>query len=318
MPERRDCPFTRRRVLVAEGRRRRPSDWETSSLSPDDRSDCPFCEGHEAQTPPELWALRDRESEPDTPGWQVRVVPNKYPIAEPHELIVETPEHDVDLPDLPPAHVARVISAYQKRLRAVASQSGVRYPALFKNHGRAAGASRAHPHAQLVGLPFVPPLIQEELAIARASHEREGRCLYCATIERELASGGRIIEADEAMLVWSPVAARAAYECWVLPRRHRHDVRELSSGEIAALAEALQRALARLRTVLAHTRSPHAYNYYLHTTPTHTSPESELSYHWHVEILPRLGTPAGLEWGTGAYVNPVPPEEAARALRDGI
>ena len=307
--------FSGRRVLFVAGRAQRPSDWPQVA-APQDEAACPFCPGHEAETPAELWALR--AGAPDSPGWQIRVIPNKYPIVEPHELIIETPQHRLDLPDLPPQQAEQVIATYQQRMRALAQHKALRYLSLFKNQGRAAGASRAHAHAQLIGLPWLPPLIEAETEIAQRSYAEGGRCLYCQTIERELGSGERVIESDEHFLVWSPYAARLPYECWILPRVHRHDFCRLSSAEISSFTRILQCTLARLRGFLGAGRW--AYNFYLHTAPLPAEPGElpqalEASYHWHLELLPRLTKLAGLEWSSGLYVNPVPPEEAARALR---
>lgn len=318
MGELRRDPLTGRRVLFASGRIARPHDFYSAYKASPPES-CPFCPGHEDQTPPETWAIR--EGEPDTPGWRIRAVPNKYPICEAHELIIETPRHDVDLPDLSPTEVEAIIAAYRSRMEALAEQGRWRYLALFKNHGHGAGASRAHPHAQLMGLEFVPPLVREELRIARRAYRKSGRCIYCETIEHELEFKERVIEADERFFVWSPYAARVPLECWILPRRHQHDFLNISAEDAAALACVLQRALARLTALL---KGPlYAYNYYLHTSPlaagSRKQPEATVhGYHWHLELLPRLGRLAGLEWGTGLYVNSVTPEEAARRLRAAL
>jgi UDPglucose--hexose-1-phosphate uridylyltransferase len=312
-------PFTGRQVWFVPSRIGRPSDWVRTapSAAARDAQDCPFCPGHEDQTPPEIWALRD---DPDDPAsWQIRVIPNKYPLSEAHELIIETPQHGLDLADLSEGHLALVIEAYKRRFEARAREGRWRTIALFKNHGRGAGATRVHPHAQLVGLPFVPPLLRAELSRAWQVHRRRGRCLYCETLEHELQGQERIVDRNEHFVAWSPYAARMSLECWLLPRRHRADFLEISPHEMRALAQLLGRTLKRLKAVLP--ERAYAYNFYLHTLPlsaAHVHPQQAESYHWHFEIVPRLGRLAGLEWGTGLYVNPVFPEEAARLLRDAL
>jgi len=310
--------LTGRQVLFASGRIARPRDFPKGEREVIPPGDCPFCEGHEDQTPKEIWALR--EGSPDAPGWQIRVVPNKYPISEDHEVIIETPAHQTDLPDLPPAQAERIIKAYQTRLGALAQKGRWPYLALFKNYGWAAGASRVHPHAQLVGLPSVPPLIERELQIAQDFYLERGRCLYCETLERELELKERVIEADEHFLVWSPQAARVPWECWILPRRHRASFLDLGPKETIALAGALQRTLKRIKRVLSGLDLDFAYNYSFHIAPLFPKegrlpPAVEEGYHWHIEVLPRLGRLAGLEWGTGLYINPLLPEQAAAKLR---
>ena len=311
-------PFTGRRVWFVPGRSGRPSDWiPKGEAAPKDAEDCPFCPGHEDRTPPEIYALRDDPA--DLTSWRIRVIPNKYPISESHELIIETPEHDVDLADLSQAHLAEIVTVYRDRMTARARDGRWRSLALFKNHGRPAGASRAHPHAQLIGLPFVPPLIRVELQQARRAYRRRNRCLYCETIEREIQTGERVIELAERFVVWSPYAARMSLECWVLPRRHTADFLAIKPEEIASLACLLGRTLRRLKAILP--PRAYAYNFYVHMLPVsaaHAHPEQAQSYHWHLEIVPRLGRLAGLEWGTGLYVNPVFPEEAARMLRNAL
>ncbi len=320
-PELRRDPFTGRRVWFVPGRIGRPSDWVRTAAPSDavarDAKDCPFCPGHEDQTPPEIWALRD---DPDDPtSWRIRVIPNKYPINEAHELIIETPQHGLDLADLPEEHLALMIEAYKRRFEARAREGRWRTIALFKNHGRGAGATRIHPHAQLIGLPFVPPLLRTELRRAWQAHRRRGRCLYCETLKQELPGGERIVDQNEHFVAWSPYAARMALECWLLPRRHQADFLEISPHEMRALAQLLGYTLRRLKAVLP--EWAYAYNFYLHTLPVSAArahPQQAESYHWHIEIVPRLGRLAGLEWGTGLYVNPVFPEEAARLLREAL
>ncbi len=326
-PELRRDPFTGRWVWFVPQRLGRPSDWvraPTSTAAPSepgvvarDARECPFCPGHEARTPPEIWALR---ADPDDPtSWQIRVIPNKYPINDSHELIVETPHHGLDLADLPEAHLVRLLNVYRARFEARAREGRWRFVALFKNHGRGAGATRVHAHAQLLGLPVVPPLVREELRRARRALARTGRCPYCATLERELQTGERLVDRDEHVVAWAPYASRMALECWLLPRRHRADFRDASPQELAALARLLGRTLKRLKRAVP--EGAYAYNFYLHTLPVGPEgahPEHADSYHWHLEIVPRLGRLAGLEWGTGLYVNPVLPEEAARQLREAL
>ncbi|MFB6286506.1 MAG: DUF4921 family protein [Candidatus Bipolaricaulia bacterium] len=310
MTEVRQGRLSPRRVIVSEKRGQRPSDWVRRDEERSDRA-CPFCPGHEGETPPEIWALRD-DSGADEPGWQVRVIPNKYPIVEPHELLVETPQHDADLPDLSPNEAERILAVYRDRMSAIAEAEGVAYPALFKNVGRAAGASRAHLHAQLIGLSFVPPAIESEFAMAEGHRETTGGCLYCDTIEAELARDERVVWADERFLVWSPEAAMAPYECWILPRAHTADFLATDDADLEALARVLTRTLAALYGVF---EGRFAYNYYVHTTPLNGASRGDAGFHWHLEILPRLGTPAGLEWGSSVFANAVPPERAADELR---
>ena len=310
--------FTERAVWYIPGRIGRPSDWvPLAQPKENEERECPFCPGHEGETPPEIWALRPRGGEPNTPGWRIRVIPNKYPISETHELIVETPRHGADLPDLSLEHLMHVVEVYRERLTALSEDPRWEYVSLFKNHGRGAGATRIHPHSQVVGLPLVPPLMEEELRCARRFYEQQQRCLYCETLRDELERGERVVFRNAEVAVWCPYASRMSFECWIVPLQHAADFRTLMPPQGEALAEALRKALGALRRVWPSPR-PFSYNFYLHTAPTQPAPNVEREYHWHFEILPRLGRLAGLEWGTELYANPVPPEVAAERLRAAL
>lgn len=238
--------FTERAVWYIPGRIGRPSDWvPLAQPKADERKDCPFCPGHEGETPPEIWALRPEGGEPNAPGWEIRVIPNKYPIGKAHELILETPQHGADLPDLSLKHLRRLMGVYRERLAALAQQ-GWAYVALFKNHGRGAGATRIHPHTQVVGLPLVPPLLEEELRCARRFFARRGECLYCKTLAEEGDGGERVVFRNGEFLVWCPYASRMSFECWIVPLSHAADFRALEPSQEEALAEALQLSLIHI------------------------------------------------------------------------
>jgi UDPglucose--hexose-1-phosphate uridylyltransferase len=287
-------------VAITAARTLRPSDLGNASVV------CPFCEGNEALTPPELDALREAGSDPNGPGWRVRVVPNKYPaLAEPqgrHEVIVHSPHHGEDLETLTPEQVADVMRMYQRRL--VASEAaGDAAATIIVNRGREAGASLAHPHSQLFGTPIVPPLLQAELE-RFAAHERDqGDCLLC-TIARK--AGERVVFDDE-LIAWTPDASRFAYELWLAPREHQQ-----SFGRAAApvVAGALQRALRALNAVTG----DGALNSWLHTAPF----GGDGPFHWHIEIAPKTAVFAGFELGSDIAVNVVDPAEAATLLRAAL
>ncbi len=301
MSELRRDPVTRKLVIVAKARRKRFA-----------QKTCPLCEGHERQTPSEIYALSRGASRSNSPGWHVRVIPNKYPALPGHEIIVESPKHITDFCALPLAQICRVIRVYTARLRALQGDERFKYLVLFKNAGAAAGASLEHVHSQLIALPLVPDLIAQELENAAAYYKSHNKCLYCELIRQELARAGRVIEADENFVVLAPFASRFPFECRILPRRHSHDFTELGKRQTLSLARILQRTLLRLKRAL----NDPAFNWVLHTAPPARANEIERSFHWRWEILPRTTQPAGLEWGSGIHVNPVAPEEAAKTLRE--
>lgn len=317
--ELRQDSFTNRQVLIVEGRSLRPRDiaisTEPKKVVRRD-ADCPFCEGNESKTPRETWALR--EGNPDSPGWQIRSFENRYPINAHHELIVETPVHSHDLPDLTDEEMELLVKSYRDRLLAASDMDNVEYGLLFKNRGLLGGASLAHSHAQLIGLETIPALINEELALARKYYETKQSCLYCQTINDELNQEERIIRETDNFVAVAPYASRFPYECWILPRAHWHDFLDLGDQYSAELGSLLKQIIGQLRVRLFN--HDWAYNFYIHTAPHHCeqfedADDLRASYHWHIELFPRITNLAGLEWGGGVLINSVSPERAAEHLR---
>jgi UDPglucose--hexose-1-phosphate uridylyltransferase len=265
----------------------------------DDPAICPFCEGREAQTPPETFALASSERRPDTPGWQVRVVPNKFPALTSadgrHEVVVHAPRHARSLSELTPDEAALVAEAWQARASAARAE-GFGYLHALANEGRAAGGSLPHTHSQLAWLREPPPVVRHELGL----HP----CTVCALLADERRNGSGVVWEEEGLAVLCPYAGRAPYELLIAPIECEPDA--WTSSRLAVGLGLLARALARLRTLEGRV----AVNAWLHTSPFHNG-----TLHWHLEALPRLVVFAGLELGAGIYVNPLPPEEAAAALR---
>lgn len=330
MPELRQDPITRRWVIIATERAARPTDFIHTDHEVNDRDRCPFCEGREDRTPPEIYAARPDGSWGNGPGWLVRVVSNKYPALRiegdttrtnvgmftrmdgigAHEVIIETTDHDTHLALLPPERIAEVIRAYYHRYEDLHRDPRFEYLLLFRNHGRAAGASLSHPHSQLIALPMVPKRITEELEAAEAYYLKQGNCIYCDFVHQEVAAQDRVVYENERFVALSPYAARFPFETWVLPRRHMASFGGLSPDELPAMADVLKAALLKLSICV---NNP-PYNFIVHTAP-YAYPRSP-AYHWHIEIMPRLTHTAGFEWGSGFYINPVVPEDAARFLRE--
>ena len=334
MPELRKDPITRRWVIIANERAARPSDFPKGEPQAMASPNCPFCEGREGTTPPEIAAIRRPGTAPDAPGWQVRVVPNKYPALRiegttdvtmegmfegmggvgAHEVIVETTQHETHPGLMAPDHLASVLWMYRERYRDLDGDPRFKYLLLFRNHGRQAGASLAHPHSQLIALPIVPKRAVEELEGAQAYFAREGRCIYCDIIAQEAAAddlnGRRLVWKNDEFVAFAPYASWCPFELWILPRRHTASFGALDDGQLLPLAETLQGVLGRLYACL---QNP-PYNYIIHTAPYDTKVDH--FYHWHIEVLPRLSAVAGFEWGSGFYINTVPPEDAARYLRE--
>jgi UDPglucose--hexose-1-phosphate uridylyltransferase len=275
-------------------------------------------------------AFRAEETGPNEPGWQVRVVPNRFPALQPetvarhsgdgiyravgghgaHEVIIETPRHLVSPTELTPEDFALVVRTYCHRARALSEQEGVSYVLIFKNVGEGAGASIEHTHSQLIAVPVMPKRVDEEMRRCAEFRAEHGRCLFCAMIEQEVESGQRVVVRREGFLVISAYAARFPFEMWVLPEEHQRHFHEMDVERAAALARVLQEALGRLEVCL---RDP-PFNYAIHSSPV--GGEGETCYHWHIEVIPRVTRVAGFEWGSGFHINPMEPERAAEHLRE--
>lgn len=328
MPELRKDPVVGRWVIIATERGARPSDFSTPT-EPPDRGFCPFCEGNEDKTPREIMALRDPGTDPDGPGWRVRVVPNKYPALQvegalgkaphglfdtmngigAHEVIIDSPSHELSLADLGVEQVSKVLKAYQMRLEDLSRDKRFRYILLFKNHGEEAGASLEHSHTQLIATPIIPKRVMEELEGSLRHFENKERCIYCDIIDQEIYDGRRIIMESEHFLVISPFAARFPFEAWVIPRRHEPHFHRLDRVVREDMAEVLGTLLRKINIAL----DEPAYNFVIHTAPINDG--REWYFHWHLELMPKLTRVAGFEWGSGFYINPTPPEDAAEYLR---
>lgn len=329
MPELRKDPITGRWVIISTERGKRPTSFAPVVRS-ENASLCPFCPGHEEATPPEILAYRDSNSEPNQPGWRLRVMPNKYPALvvegtmnrEPHgiydkmsgigahEVIVETPEHGLDLTDMSDEAVRDVFWAYRERMMDLERDRRFQYILVFKNHGQAAGASLEHAHSQLIATPIVPMTVAEEIAGAKRYFDFKERCIFCDIVRQELSDQERIAADYDAFLSLQPFAPRFPFETWIIPKTHQSSYLELSDAEVMVLARAVKDTLLRLKIAL---HDP-AFNFMLHTRPV--SDEYHEYYHWHIEIIPKLTRVAGFEWGSGFYINPTPPEESAQYLRE--
>jgi UDPglucose--hexose-1-phosphate uridylyltransferase len=286
----------------------------TANLTPNPlgatyHSSCPFCEGHEHLATHETMALRAAGTAVDTPGWRVRAIANKFPAAVPHEVIVESPRHLSSVSQLSVEQMAEVLSVYQHRLAALGQLPGVRYVHLFKNAGAEAGASLEHLHSQIIGLSMVPPSVQAELRAANDFAASHGTCIFCDLLARELAAGQRIIAQTSHFVAVAAFAGRFPLETWILPRQHAPRFEQMPAAHQRQLAQLLINCIEKIEQ----SGSNLAYNYLVHTAPFDTTDITH--YHWHIEILPRTTTTAGFEWGTGMFINPVPPEQAAKMLR---
>jgi len=327
--ELRTDPITGRTVAIDPGSFKRRDDFELEPVRLEDPPvTCPLCEGREAEAGPEILAWREG-GPANLPGWSVRVVANARPMLRiegrpdereqglfasrdglgAHEVVIETPNHDQPLQALDADRLWRVLWAWRTRIQDLKRDARFASVTVFKNHGRAAGARLDHAHSQLTALPLIPPVLTEKLRGAARHLSATGRCIFCDLIAQELQLGDRVVSDQGVILAIAPYASRVPFETWLIPRQHAPRFEDASDEALHVLAASLKTILARIDWALERP----AYNLVLHTAPL--SGDVERAFHWHLEILPRVTRPSGLEWGTGVHRNPVSPEEAAGLLR---
>lgn len=245
--------------------------------------------------------------------WQMVVLPNKFPavaLDNPkaygvQEVVVETPDHRLELEDLPLARLEQLLDAYAVRTRSIIANNKIEYVLIFKNNGGRAGASIQHSHSQIFATGFLPPHLLDKSQRAQAYKIKTGRCVYCDVIAKERISPRRVYEDREAV-AFAPYASLYNYELWLMPKRHLDNVTALNSAERVSLARMLQLAVKKISRQL---RLP--YNYYFHQV-VHDEDQ-----HLYIKITPRGSAWAGVEVGSGVVINPVAPEEAAKFYHSG-
>ena len=330
MSELRRDPITGRTVIIAPERSAAIKPWKPNPAGTLGADLCPFCEGQEHLAGHELLAWRAPGDPPNGSGWRVRVVVNRLPAlrveshyVEPesallqslgglgaHEVIIESPDHAADWATMSAEDIRLVVWAWRERMRDLRRDVRLKAFLVVKNVGGAAGATLDHAHSQLLALPFVPLHVDDELGGARLRYDATARCAFCAVVDEELMHALRVVSHDDDTIALAPFASRVPFETWVLPRHHASAFEDTSDGHLTAIAERLRDVVRRLHVAL---KSP-PYSVLLHTAPL----GEDASFHWHLEIIPRLTPVNGLAWDGGIHINPISPEEAAQVLRDSL
>ncbi len=322
-------------VVIAKDRKKRPTDFIQKQTA-ENNGTCPLCPSNEHMTPPAVLVYLSDDckirKEKDTndvchKNWLVRVIPNLYPAFSPptkqntaiqespvllravghHEVIVESPCHN-EAPGV--ARISQLIylvNAYLDRLAVLSAKPYVKHVALFKNYGQKAGASLSHTHTQLIASPIVPTILEAELTASKNYWIQNRECQFCNIIKQE-SEGPRLIWQNKSFIVFAPWASINPMEFWVFPKKHNSNMSAMSGEEISGLAETMRVCLGALWSKL----DDPPYNFGFHSV---LSEDSKDSYHWHLEVYPRLSTWAGFEKSTGMYINAVSPEDAAKELK---
>jgi len=328
-------PITGRVVIVVPGRSARPNDHAAAPPSAPADPNCPFCEGNEGRTPPEVAVVAAPGRAPNTRGWYVRTIPNRFPTVAAedatspaplgtslftsgpafgyHEVVIENPAHSPSLGFLPREQVLQALRMFRDRIRYLSELSRVGSVTLFENTGPESGGSLWHPHAQLVTIPGVSPSLREEAEGAERLRARSGSaCAFEEVSRAEVEDGRRVVVDSGRFTAFAPFASAFPYETRVLPTRHARSFASATDDEVEALADLLPSLLRAFLTVLPGA----SYNYVLRTPVTPT-PEFD-RYHWHLDLYPRLVRADGFDLGSGLAVNTVLPEVVADTLRTAL
>jgi UDPglucose--hexose-1-phosphate uridylyltransferase len=332
MSELRRDPIVGRWIIVDTEHPSKPEDFEHEPHTWRGGT-CPFCYGNESLTPPEIDSIRDPHTRPNTPGWQVRVVSNKFPALQiegeldrrgmgiydmsngvgAHEVLIDSPYHHKDIPDLLNEEIENIISMLCRRAIDLIKDKRFKYIMVFKNYGPAAGASLEHPHTQIIALPMVPKNVLEEIKGSQDYFEYRERCIFCDMLRQEAQDKERIILENKYFIAFCPFVSRFPFEIWIIPKRHNGYFCHMPHEEIPALATILKDTVSKVKNIFA---SP-AYNFIIHSSPVNGDIGTGIDYyHWHIEFMPKLTRVAGFEWGSGFYVIPTSPELAAKYLRE--
>ena len=336
MPEFRRDPITGAWVIFSPERAGRPGSFVKNPPEQGLMPDCPFCPGHEKNTPVEIMHFPGSLEYPGRP-WALRVIDDNQPLLTSthgihrygegmydlmsgfgfHELVVESPIHTDGYLTYLESHIRNILLAYQSRFAELGRQEGIQQILITRNTGRAGGPYHIHPHSHIVALPIVPKRIFEECLGCLKYYKFKERCLYCDIIHQETVDRSRLVLENEEFVAFCAYAGRFPYEVVITPKAHWSRFEHIRPNEIALLAQMLKSVLTAVKR---HLESP-PLSFIFHTAPTPQAQQEELScvtkyYHWHIEIIPKLTRTAGFEWGSGFYINPVLPEVAARALRE--
>ncbi|HOJ70259.1 MAG TPA: galactose-1-phosphate uridylyltransferase [Syntrophorhabdaceae bacterium] len=331
MPEIRLNTITGDWVIIATERAKRPEDFSCQKEKrelPSYSERCPFCPGNESMTPDETFRIAKNGM------WSVRSVPNKFSALSPvgniekskddfkyaisgvglHEVIIETPQHNMTTALLPVEQVYDILLTYQNRMLAFYSDPRIEHVIIFKNHGVGAGTSLEHPHSQIVGIPVFPGQVMGRLgeAIRNYYYVNFGECLYCTYLKGELRDGSRIVAENDSFVAFVPYAALSPFHLWIFPRKHDACFASIDEKQLLDLSYILKDILLRLYKGLDNPD----FNYMIRSL----SPRGADSkyFHWYIAIVPRVSQAAGFELGTGMFINTALPEESARFLREAI
>lgn len=296
-------------IYYATERKKRPFEFEKEGHIKENKI-CYFCQGNEHLTPREIGRIVEKNT------WKIRWFPNKYPAVEKkgspkiktskrllsqgisygvHEVIAETRIHNKQLVDLSVNHIKELFEVYNLRIKSLSKLPDIKYVTIFKNKGSWAGTSLVHSHTQVVAMQKIPSRIEEKIGACK----KYKNCPYCDVIKIEKKSRRKAFE-NKSFIAFAPFASSFNFEVWIFPKKHKRTLDDLDENELIDLSIIMKKLLLRLKKINA------SYNYYLHYAPV------GIDLHFHIEITPRFAKWGGFEISTGAIINSVLPEEAAK------
>ena len=298
-------------VYYSTERKKRPFEFRKEEVIKESKI-CFFCPGSEHLTPKEIGRVEEKGT------WKIRWFPNKFPAVElkgnaklaknkffahsdaygRHEVIAETSEHKKQLADLSVEHIMEILEVYALRMKTLSQLKGIKYVTIFKNHGVFGGTSLVHSHTQIMAISILPKEIMDEINAAK----KHKKCPYCNIIKIESKTKREVFE-NKNFIAIAPFASRFNFEVWIFSKKHKKNITEFDDNELKDLAVILKKILLKLKRLNA------SYNYYLHYAP------QGFDLHFHIEVSPRFAKWGGFELSTGAIINSVMPEDAARFYR---
>jgi UDPglucose--hexose-1-phosphate uridylyltransferase len=295
-----------------------------------DNTHCPFCSGNEHMTKPEILAFSDNPYRaPNTSGWKLRVIPNNKPIlqieskikrqaygiydrmegAGAHEIIIGTPEHNLKFQDASVEYYENIYRAAISRIRDLRNDMRFEYIYYMKKYGYLAYPIHAHQHSQIIALPIIPKQVNEEIDGAARYFNYKDRCIFCDIILQELDEQVRLIAENDFFIAVCPYASRFPFEMWIMPKEHSGDFDSISNAEILSLSKIAESVYLKYALLLGDC----PFSVIMHTAPL--KKRNMPHYHWYIEIIPDITVSGGIDRGTGLFVNPIFPEEAAKNIR---
>jgi UDPglucose--hexose-1-phosphate uridylyltransferase len=292
-------------VIIAPRRGKRPHDTITKLPNiASDNTKCVFC-------PHNQKGIQAKCINGTDANWSLKIIDNIYPAVQlankkaygVQEVIIETPQHNVELHELPQENIEALLRAYASRTKQIAKIKNIEYILIFKNAGAEAGASLKHAHSQIFATDFLPPHLFDKSQRIDAYQVQRGRCVYCDVIKEEVKKKVRMVYSDKHNVAFTPYASMHNYELWIMPHRHLDNITMLNKNETKSFAKILKRALKKIHALDL------PYNFYFHQVVF------DKDQHLYMKLTPRGSKWAGVEIGSGVIINPVSPEDAAEYYR---